>query len=140
MVASTIHLLCTAFALTAEGAALQLPLFGASEPQIPVAGKELISSSALQSQIDVGKLLNRAKHLYSIAELGSDEYNRPTRVIGSKGSFGAVWRHVSQGRLTHVTSGHLGTLDYIYATLTEFDDYYTISNQTFPAVTGNVME
>lgn len=140
MVASTIHLLCTAFALTAEGAALQLPLFGASEPQIPVAGKELISSSALQSQIDVGKLLNRAKHLYSIAELGSDEYNHPTRVIGSKGSFGAVWRHVSQGRLTHVTSGHLGTLDYIYATLTEFDDYYTISNQTFPAVTGNVME
>ncbi|KAF4267005.1 hypothetical protein CNMCM8812_003476 [Aspergillus fumigatus] len=120
MVASTIHLLCTAFALTAEGAALQLPLFGASEPQIPVAGKELISSSALQSQIDVGKLLNRAKHLYSIAELGSDEYNHPTRVIGSK--------------------GHLGTLDYIYATLTEFDDYYTISNQTFPAVTGNVME
>lgn len=140
MVASTIHLLCTAFALTAEGAALQLPLFGASEPQIPVAGKELISSSALQSQIDVGKLLNRAKRLYSIAELGSDEYNHPTRVIGSKGSFGAVWRHVSQGRLTHVTSGHLGTLDYIYATLTEFDDYYTISNQTFPAVTGNVME
>lgn len=140
MVASTIHLLCTAFALTAEGAALQLPLFGASEPQIPVAGKELIISSALQSQIDVGKLLNRAKHLYSIAELGSDEYNHPTRVIGSKGSFGAVWRHVSQGRLTHVTSGHLGTLDYIYATLTEFDDYYTISNQTFPAVTGNVME
>lgn len=140
MVASTIHLLCTAFALTAEGAALQLPLFGASEPQIPVAGKELISSSALQSQIDVGKLLNRAKRLYSIAELGSDEYNYPTRVIGSKGSFGAVWRHVSQGRLTHVTSGHLGTLDYIYATLTEFDDYYTISNQTFPAVTGNVME
>ncbi|KAH1307047.1 hypothetical protein KXX11_004850 [Aspergillus fumigatus] len=120
MVASTIHLLCTAFALTADGAALQLPLFGASEPQIPVAGKELISSSALQSQIDVGKLLNRAKHLYSIAELGSDEYNHPTRVIGSK--------------------GHLGTLDYIYATLTEFDDYYTISNQTFPAVTGNVME
>jgi aminopeptidase Y len=39
-----------------------------------------------------------------------------------------------------VTTGHLGTLDYIYASLTDFDDYYTISNQTFPAVTGNVLE
>lgn len=99
MLALPVHLLATALAITGEVAALQLPLFGASEPQIPVAGKELISSSALQSQIDVGKLLNRAKHLYSIAELGSDEYNHPTRVIGSKGSFEFVWCRVSQGDL-----------------------------------------
>lgn len=101
MPASPIRLLATALALTGQCAALQLPPFGASVPQIPVAGKELISSSALQSQIDVGNLLKRAKHLYSIAELGSDEYNHPTRVIGSKGSFNSVWRRVSQGdRLT----------------------------------------
>lgn len=38
------------------------------------------------------------------------------------------------------SSGHLGTLDYIYSTLLELGDYYTVSNQSFPAVTGNVFE
>lgn len=36
--------------------------------------------------------------------------------------------------------GHLGTLSYIYETLLELGDYYTISNQSFPAVSGNVFE
>lgn len=34
----------------------------------------------------------------------------------------------------------MGTLSYIYATLAELGDYYTLSNQTFPAVSGNVFE
>ena len=36
--------------------------------------------------------------------------------------------------------GHLGTLSYIYETVLELGDYYTITNQTFPAVSGNVFE
>jgi aminopeptidase Y len=34
----------------------------------------------------VSNLLDRAKVLYSLAERGIDEYNHPTRVIGSKGT------------------------------------------------------
>lgn len=36
--------------------------------------------------------------------------------------------------------GHTGTLDYIYAALAKLGEYYTISNQSFPAVAGNVWE
>ncbi|PWY69061.1 aromatic prenyltransferase [Aspergillus heteromorphus CBS 117.55] len=84
------------------------------------ADKPLISSPLLQEQVKAENLLHRARQLYKIAELGQEEYNHPTRVIGSK--------------------GHLGTLDYIYSTLTDLGDYYTVSNQSFPAVTGNVFE
>jgi len=62
----------------------------------------------------------RAKKMYEIAKLGEEEYNHPTRVIGS--------------------AGHLGTLSYIYETILQLGDYYTITNQTFPAVSGNVFE
>ncbi|KAF2125190.1 aminopeptidase Y precursor [Dothidotthia symphoricarpi CBS 119687] len=64
--------------------------------------------------------MTRAKKLYEIAKLGEEEYNHPTRVIGS--------------------DGHLGTLSYIYETILELGDYYTISNQSFPAVSGTVFE
>jgi aminopeptidase Y len=47
--------------------------------------KPLVDSESLQSHISSDKLLRRAKHLYKIAELGEDEYNHPTRVIGSEG-------------------------------------------------------
>jgi aminopeptidase Y len=40
----------------------------------------------------------------------------------------------------YCTTGHISTVDYIYATLLEFGDYYEISNQTFPAVVGSVFE
>lgn len=40
----------------------------------------------------------------------------------------------------NVFIGHLGTLSYIYSSLAELGDYYTLSNQTFPAVTGRVSE
>ncbi|KAL4765867.1 uncharacterized protein BDW70DRAFT_38954 [Aspergillus foveolatus] len=90
----------------------QLPLSGAQKP--------LVSSEGLQAQIHVSNLLDRAKVLYSLAERGIDEYNHPTRVIGSK--------------------GHWGTLDYIYSTIVELGDYYDVTNQSFPAVSGNVFE
>jgi aminopeptidase Y len=50
-----------------------------------VAAKEPVSSESLQDRIHAENLFERAKTLYSIAELGEDEYNHPTRVIGSKG-------------------------------------------------------
>lgn len=68
--------------------ALGIPLPETLEQQT-LAGdvqKELVSSSGLQDQIHVSNLLDRAKTLYSIAERGIDEYNHPTRVIGSKGT------------------------------------------------------
>ncbi|OJJ02275.1 hypothetical protein ASPVEDRAFT_83784 [Aspergillus versicolor CBS 583.65] len=102
--------------------ALGIPLPETLEQQT-LAGdvqKELVSSSGLQDQIDVSNLLDRAKSLYSIAERGIDEYNHPTRVIGSQ--------------------GHLGTLDYIYSTIVGLGDYYDVANQSFPAVSGNIFE
>ncbi|THC97987.1 hypothetical protein EYZ11_002557 [Aspergillus tanneri] len=115
-------LMATALLLGGVSAA-QLPLiqsFRASQDPIASGERQLVSSSALQGHIDASNLLQRAKTLYHIAEQGFDEYNHPTRVIGSK--------------------GHVATLDYIYSTIAGLDDYYTISNQSFPAVTGNVFE
>lgn len=67
-------------------ASQQLPLFDPSSlSHSPVTAKELVSSESLQDRIHADSLLKRAKALYSIAELGEDEYNHPTRVIGSKG-------------------------------------------------------
>ncbi|KAL4877541.1 hypothetical protein BJY04DRAFT_197794 [Aspergillus karnatakaensis] len=98
--------------------ALRIPLL----EQLPLndARSDLVSSQELQDQIHASNLLDRAKVLYSIAEKGIDEYNHPTRVIGSK--------------------GHLATLDYIYSTVTGLGDYYDVTNQSFPAVSGNVFE
>jgi hypothetical protein len=36
--------------------------------------------------------------------------------------------------------GHLGTLSYIYEEILKLGDYYDISNQSFPAVSGSVFE
>ena len=41
---------------------------------------------------------------------------------------------------TDLVQGHLGTLSYIYETILQLGEYYTISNQSFPAVSGNVFE
>ncbi|KAE8154628.1 hypothetical protein BDV25DRAFT_103267 [Aspergillus avenaceus] len=114
--------LTTAALLLGEAGAIQLPLFQ-SRPKTQAhltADRELVSSSAYQGQVKADNLLKRAKELYKIAELGEPEYNHPTRVIGSK--------------------GHIGTVDYIYSTIAQLGDYYTITNQSFPAVTGNVFE
>lgn len=68
-------------------AALQVPLGDTSGSQTPFksSGKKLVSSDALQADIKADSLLKRAKELYKIAELGQEEYNHPTRVIGSEG-------------------------------------------------------
>src|ERR1700729_1839698 len=54
----------------------------------------LVDSEALQSEVAGKNLLKRAKELYAIAQLSENEFNHPTRVIGS--------------------AGHVGTLAYIY--------------------------
>lgn len=48
--------------------------------------KPLVETEALQDTIKADNLLARAKDLYDIAKLGEEEYNHPTRVIGSDGT------------------------------------------------------
>jgi aminopeptidase Y len=68
-------------------------LAGASIIQQPIIdsdealhhSKPLIDSESLQSHLTSDNLLKRARDLYKIAELGIEEYNHPTRVIGSEG-------------------------------------------------------
>ncbi|KAF2243074.1 aminopeptidase-like protein Y [Trematosphaeria pertusa] len=120
MVISSALALCAG---AAGAAALQIPLLS-SHKQAPIQvadePKPLVNSSALQDLISGDRLMVRAKKMFEIAKLGEDEYNHPTRVIGS--------------------AGHLGTLSYIYETILQLGDYYSISNQSFPAVSGNVFE
>lgn len=60
-------------------------LAAAAAVNIPYDHKPLVDSEELQAKISQDKLLARAKELYKIAELSLDEYNHPTRVIGSDG-------------------------------------------------------
>ncbi|KAK1965431.1 peptidase family M28 [Colletotrichum sublineola] len=99
----------------------EVPLVSTSPSSSSSSSKKpLVETKALQDTISADNLLSRAKELYDIAKLGEEEYNHPTRVIGS--------------------DGHLGTLDYIYFNLAKLSDYYKVWNQTFPAVSGNVFE
>jgi aminopeptidase Y len=69
-------------------AALQLPDYvNTRQQQQPLhyADKPLVDSASLEATIHSKNLLSRAKELFEIAKLGEDEYNHPTRVIGSKG-------------------------------------------------------
>ncbi|KAG9843564.1 Zn-dependent exopeptidase, partial [Aureobasidium melanogenum] len=122
---------CTALACVAAAAsARQLPLVAddsypsyssvAASTSSGISNGTLIDTNKLQADIDIKKLVARAEDLYKIAELSIPEYNHPTRVIGSK--------------------GHLGTVDYIYSEISKLGNYYNITNQTFPAVSGNVIE
>ncbi|KAF2670903.1 aminopeptidase Y precursor [Microthyrium microscopicum] len=83
--------------------------------------KPLIDTKSFQKTIKGDNLLARAKELYEIAKTSQDEWNHPTRVIGS-----AV--------------GHQATLEWIYSTIAKLGDYYTLSNQSFPVVLGRVNE
>lgn len=68
--------------------AFQIPFLSSSEQNtFHSAGetKPLVDSSALQDLVSKDRLLRRAKELYEVAKLGEDEYNHPTRVIGSAG-------------------------------------------------------
>ncbi|EPE29591.1 Zn-dependent exopeptidase [Glarea lozoyensis ATCC 20868] len=99
---------------------VQRPLQDASSSEAVVSSKSrpLVNSTQLQGHIHSDNLLKRAKELYKIAELGTAEYGHPTRVIGSE--------------------GHAGTLNYLYSTLSQYSDYYDISNQTFYATLGKI--
>lgn len=68
----------------------QIPLGGLEELWKPSTGNDLtglpvIDTKALQKLITADNLETRAKDFYEIAKLGQEEYNHPTRVIGSKG-------------------------------------------------------
>ncbi|KYK56519.1 hypothetical protein DCS_03519 [Drechmeria coniospora] len=106
--------------------ALQIPLlpntlswFGRHAASDSVS-RPVVETEALQASIDIKHLQRRAEKLYEIAESSLPEMNHPTRVIGSK--------------------GHLGTIAYIKSVLAGLGDYYTVSEQIFPAVSGRVYE
>lgn len=42
--------------------------------------------------------------------------------------------------VTNILQGHTGTLSYIYEEILKLGAYYTISNQSFPAVSGHIYE
>ncbi|KAF2877292.1 aminopeptidase Y precursor [Massariosphaeria phaeospora] len=107
-------------AAVAGASAIQIPFFSQAPLDVANEPKLLVDSAALQDLISGDRLLARAKKLYEVAKLGEHEYNHPTRVIGS--------------------AGHAGTLSYIYESILELGDYYDISNQSFPAVSGQVFE
>jgi aminopeptidase Y len=68
--------------------ALQIPFLSSpNQATVHTTGetKPLVDSSALQDLVSKDRLVRRAKELYEIAKLGEDEYNHPTRVIGSAG-------------------------------------------------------
>lgn len=79
--------LTVALALLGEASAIQWPLSLPKIPQIPnaVTERKLVDSASLQERIDPDNLLARAKALFQVAESSVDEYNHPTRVIGSEG-------------------------------------------------------
>jgi aminopeptidase Y len=73
--------------------AIQIPMLSSSkEAPINIADetKPLVNSTELQDLISGDRLLARAKKLFEIAKLGEEEYNHPTRVIGSAGMFAHV--------------------------------------------------
>ncbi|KAF5870732.1 putative aminopeptidase y protein [Botrytis fragariae] len=118
MLRSTLFL---AAASLVTGAVIQQPIAEpSSQSLINEKHKPLIKSTSLQNDIKTKNLLKRANQLYKIAEESIPEYNHPTRVIGSK--------------------GHESTVDYIYSSIASLGDYYDISNQSFPAVVGNIFD
>lgn len=107
--------------LSLSAQAQQYPLqHEGSQDVTASAPHKLVDSDALQAKISGKNLLARAEDLYRLAELSIHDFNRPTRVIGS--------------------AGHAATLEYIYATIQKLGDYYNISEQNFPAYSGNVFE
>jgi aminopeptidase Y len=68
--------------------ALQIPLLSSSVQTPlghPSGNKPMVNSTELQDLISGDRLMIRAKKLYEIAKLGEEEFNHPTRVIGSAG-------------------------------------------------------
>ena len=64
----------------------QIPLAQEPVDVVPASGDaNLIDSQKLQDTIKAENLMARAEKLYEIAKLSEDQYNHPTRVIGSAG-------------------------------------------------------
>lgn len=93
---ATIASLATcAYALQGAGAQDQKPLdaehplhpHAPPSPPVDISKKRLIDSEELQDLIKVDNLYSRAEKLYKIAQKSEDEFNHPTRVIGSKGAY-----------------------------------------------------
>ncbi|KAH3672268.1 hypothetical protein WICMUC_004363 [Wickerhamomyces mucosus] len=84
-----------------------------------VAGElPLVDSEALQNLITLDELNATAIDLYSIAQLSLEQYDHPTRVIGSR--------------------GHWGTIGYILKELKKLKQFYTFETQEFKALNGKV--
>ena len=91
-----LHLVGLAALGSASALRAQQPLLTEATGQTPLAGvggdadgaarRPLVDSDSFQARIKSKNLLSRAKDLYGVAELSYDEYNRPTRVIGSQGT------------------------------------------------------
>jgi aminopeptidase Y len=86
-----------AAASLAGASIIQKPLISSSESQALISvydSNPLVSSEALEAQITAKNLFKRAQQLFKIAEEGVEEYNHPTRVIGSKGKLGPSLLHL----------------------------------------------
>lgn len=68
-------------ATTAQAQIAQQPIALSSSSK----QKHLVTSDALQADINEDALQKRAKALYKIAQEGVEDYGHPTRVIGSQG-------------------------------------------------------
>ena len=118
--------LAVAGVLTATASAqLQVPMLNnvkelnidvAPSPSLGSSGKPLVDSQSLQELINIDNLFKRSKDLYAVAELSMDEFNHPTRVIGSAGMCIYHWPfddNTSLNMLTltllQATSGRLST-------------------------------
>lgn len=65
--------------------AIASPVF---QPQKPLGDEPcIIDSDSLQDDMNADALFSRAEDLFKIAKKSLKQYNRPTRVIGSKGMF-----------------------------------------------------
>lgn len=85
MVYSSRWALCAAMT---SATALQIPFLSSNDPALlghASGSKSLVNSTELQDLISGDRLLERSKRLFEIARLGEEEYNHPTRVIGSAG-------------------------------------------------------
>ncbi|TQV92437.1 hypothetical protein V2A60_007131 [Cordyceps javanica] len=110
-------------ALAAAALAATVHAAGPAAAQNPLSKDPktlVVDSQKLQDLVSIDRLSKRADELYQIAKLSEPDFNRPTRVIGSK--------------------GHEGTIKYIIDTIGSLGKYYTVSTQTFPVVTSTVYE
>lgn len=79
-----IHLALAGAAVSALQIPLQLPF---QLPGKTSGGADaVLVDDSLQDRVSIENLQKRAEALYEIAKLSVDEYNHPTRVIGSRGS------------------------------------------------------